>query len=278
MARDQGPDHDDLRSAGDPLARLRAIMARLRDPARGCPWDIEQDFDTIAPYTIEEAYEVADAIERGDWEDLRAELGDLLLQVVFHAQIAADRGLFDLDDVARGIADKMVARHPHVFGTESREKTALQQTRDWEAIKAAERAAKAQTGVLDGVALRLPALIRAVKLQKRAARVGFDWPETAQVIDKIAEEAAELREAHESLPFDRVEEEFGDLLFVMANLARHLGLEPEAALRRANAKFTRRFAAIEAALAAQGRRPDDSDLAEMDALWDAAKAIEHGSG
>ncbi|MAU52317.1 MAG: nucleoside triphosphate pyrophosphohydrolase [Roseovarius sp.] len=256
------------------LARLIAIMARLRDPERGCPWDIEQDFATIAPYTIEEAYEVADAIERRDWDELRAELGDLLLQAVFHAQIARDRGLFDIEDVANAISDKMLARHPHVFGDESRDKTVEQQTRDWEEVKAAERAGQGRRGTLDGVALGLPALLRAVKLQKRAARVGFDWPETSQVLDKIAEEIAELQEAAAGAGPDRIEEEFGDLLFVMANLARHMAICPETALRRANAKFTRRFEWIEARLAEAGRRPEDSDLAEMDALWDAAKAEE----
>ena len=258
------------------MPRLLTIMRRLRDPDTGCPWDIEQDFGSIAPYTIEEAYEVADAIERADWDELRGELGDLLLQVVFHAQIADDRGLFGFDDVANAIADKMVARHPHVFGSDSRDKSAAQQTRDWETIKAAERAEKAQTGVLDGVAAGLPALLRAVKLQKRAARVGFDWPEASQVLDKITEEAGELLEAVETLPHDKIEEEFGDLLFVMANLARHMKVDPETALRRANAKFTRRFARIEALLAEAGKRPEDSDLAEMDALWNRAKAEECG--
>ncbi|AKO96562.1 MazG family protein [Marinovum algicola DG 898] len=256
------------------MPRLLKIMRRLRDPETGCPWDIEQDFSTIAPYTIEEAYEVADAIERQDWGELKGELGDLLFQSVFHAQMAQEAGLFDFDDVANTMSDKMVARHPHVFGGESRDKSPEQQTRDWEAIKAAERAEKAQKGALDGVAVGLPALLRAFKLQKRAARVGFDWPETEQVLDKIAEEARELVEARESLPQDKVEEEMGDLLFVMANLARHLAVDPEAALRRANAKFTRRFKSIEAALAAQGRSTADSDLDEMDALWDAAKAAE----
>lgn len=255
----------------DPTERLLAIMRALRDPEAGCPWDIEQDFDTIAPYTIEEAYEVADAIEREAWDELRGELGDLLLQVVFHSQIAADRGLFAYRDVAGDVAQKMYDRHPHVFGDESRDKSAEQQTRDWEAIKAAERAAKAQTGTLDGVAVGLPALLRALKLQKRAARVGFDWPERAQVLDKIVEEAQELHEAAESLPQDKIEEELGDLLFVMANLARHLDVDPEAALRRANAKFTRRFERIEALLAEDGRRPQDSGLEEMDALWNRAK-------
>ncbi len=256
------------------LPRLLAIMRALRDPASGCPWDIEQDFASIAPYTIEEAYEVADAIQRADWSDLTGELGDLLLQVVFHAQIAEDENLFDFDDVANGIADKMVARHPHVFGSESRDKTAAQQTRDWEAVKAAERAARAEAGTLDGVALGLPALLRAVKLQKRAARVGFDWPETHQVLDKIAEEMAELVEAASSGDKDHTEEEFGDLLFVMANLARHMKIDPEAALRRANAKFTRRFERIEALLAEAGKTAQDSNLAEMDALWDRAKVEE----
>ena len=253
------------------MPRLIEIMRRLRDPETGCPWDIEQDFSTIAPYTIEEAYEVADAIEREAWDELKGELGDLLFQSVFHAQMASERGLFTFDEVADTMSDKMVARHPHVFGDESRDKSAEQQTRDWETVKAAERAGKAQTGTLDGVALGLPALLRAVKLQKRAARVGFDWPSTDEVIDKIVEEAQELREARTP---DHAFEEFGDLLFVMANLARHMQIDPEAALRAANAKFTRRFRAIEAALAAQGKTPGDSTLTEMDALWDAAKARE----
>ena len=257
------------------IGRLVAIMARLRDPERGCPWDIEQDFDSIAPYTIEEAYEVADAIARRDHEDLRDELGDLLFQVVYHAAMAEEAGRFGFAEVVRGISDKMLRRHPHVFGAESRDKSAEQQTRDWERIKAAERAKRAAApSALDGVTAGLPALTRAVKLQNRAARVGFDWPSTGEVIDKIAEEARELNEARGSLTEAEVFEEFGDLLFVVANLARHLRIDPEAALRGANAKFTRRFAAIEAALAARGKRPEDSDLAEMDALWNAAKAAE----
>ncbi|MGG7644153.1 nucleoside triphosphate pyrophosphohydrolase [Rhodovulum sp. YNF3179] len=258
------------------LPRLLEIMRRLRDPETGCPWDIAQDFASIAPYTIEEAYEVADAIARGAWDELEGELGDLLLQVVYHAEMGAEQDRFDFHSIANAIADKMIARHPHVFGGESRDKTPEQQTRDWEAIKAAERAAagKARAGTLDGVALGLPALLRAVKLQKRAARVGFDWPATAQVVDKITEEARELVEARDTLGQAEIEEEFGDLLFVMANLGRHLGIDPEAALRAANAKFTRRFAAIESALARDGRTPVDSDLAEMDALWDRAKADE----
>lgn len=266
------PDHPTL--IHDPeggLPRLRAIMARLRDPATGCPWDLEQNFASIAPFTIEEAYEVADAIERKAWPDLQGELGDLLFQSVFHAQIAEEAGHFDLDDVIRTISDKMLARHPHVFGDESRDKSAEQQTADWEAIKAAERG---PARVLDGVALALPALTRAVKLQSRAARVGFDWPSTDEVVAKITEEAAELVEARDTLSQDEVTEEFGDLLFVMANLARHLDIDPEAALRAANAKFTRRFQRIEDWLAESGRTPGQSDLAEMDAFWNRAKAEE----
>ena len=250
---------------------LLAIMKALRTPVTGCPWDLEQDFATIAPYTIEEAYEVADAIERGDWKALEGELGDLLFQTVYHAQMGAEAGHFDFASVTRAIADKMVARHPHVFGDESRDKTAEDQTRDWERQKAAERG---RSGTLDGVALGLPALTRAVKLQNRAARVGFDWPSTDEVVAKLVEEAGELAEARGTMGAAEVFEEFGDLLFVVANLARHLKVDPEAALRAANAKFTRRFAAIEAALAASGRRPEDSDLTEMDALWNVAKAAE----
>ncbi|WP_444462146.1 nucleoside triphosphate pyrophosphohydrolase [Rhodobacter capsulatus] len=258
-------------SVGAETERLAAIMACLRDPETGCPWDIEQDFASIAPYTIEEAHEVADAIERQAWGELSGELGDLALQVVFHAQMAAEAGHFSLLDVLRGINAKMIARHPHVFGDESRVKSAAQQTEDWEKIKSAERAAKAETGVLDGVALGLPALTRALKLQKRAARVGFDWPSTAEVVAKIVEEANELVEAREDLGPAEIAGEYGDLMFVMVNLGRHLGLDAEACLRAANGKFTRRFAFIEAELAKAGKRPADSDLAEMDALWDAAK-------
>lgn len=257
------------------MPRLLEIMRRLRDPATGCPWDIAQTFASIAPYTLEEAHEVGDAIERQAWDELPGELGDLLFQVVFHAQMARDQGLFGFDDVVRAISGKMVARHPHVFGAASRDKSPEQQTRDWEAIKAAERgAAKGGARVLDGVALGLPALTRAVKLQKRAARVGFDWPSTDEVLAKMREEMAELAEAREHLGAAEIFEEFGDLLFVMANLARHLQIDPEAALRAANAKFTRRFARIEDWLAESGRSPDQSDLAEMDALWTRAKAEE----
>jgi ATP diphosphatase len=251
------------------IPRLLEIMRRLRDPVAGCPWDIEQTFATIAPYTLEEAHEVADVIERQAWDELPGELGDLLFQVVYHAQMARDAGLFGFDAVVRTISDKMVARHPHVFADESRDKSAAQQTADWEKIKAAERG---PAGVLDGVALGLPALVRAVKLQKRAARVGFDWPSTDEVLAKMREEMAELVEARESLGPDEVVEEFGDLMFVMANLARHMQVDPEAALRAANAKFTRRFEKIEAWLAEAGKTPAMSDLAEMDALWNRAKA------
>ena len=253
------------------LPRLLEIMARLRDPETGCPWDIAQDFASIAPYTIEEAYEVADAIDRQAWKELESELGDLLLQSVYHARIGEEAGLFSFASITDAIANKMIARHPHVFGDESRDKSPEQQTIDWERLKAAERGPVA---VLDGVALGLPALTRAVKLQKRAARVGFDWPSTDEVLDKIIEESRELVEARRSLSAAEQAEEFGDLLFVMANLARHLDIDPEAALRAANLKFTRRFGRIEECLAALGKTPAQSDLAEMDALWNRAKAEE----
>lgn len=261
------------------IVRLLRVMARLRDPEGGCPWDLEQDFRTIAPYTIEEAYEVADAIEHDDLAALREELGDLLLQVVFHARMAEEAGAFDFEAVAAGIADKMVRRHPHVFGAE-RIDSAAAQTRAWEAQKAAERAAKAATrgapeSRLDGVAAGLPALSRAVKLQKRAAEVGFDWPEAHQVLDKIAEEVAELKtEIETGAGLDRVEDEFGDLLFALANLARHLTLDPEAALRRTNAKFERRFRAIEAAFTARGERLEEAGLEALEAAWQDAKRSE----
>jgi ATP diphosphatase len=268
------PDDTLIHDPDGGMPRLLEIMRRLRDPQTGCPWDIEQDFASIAPYTIEEAYEVADAIARSDWREMEGELGDLLLQTVYHTQMGEEAGHFTFESVVRTISDKMVARHPHVFGDESRDKSAEQQVADWEKIKAAERAGKAQTRTLDGVATGLPALTRAVKLQKRAARVGFDWPDTTHVIDKIVEEAAELVEARDTLSQREVEEEFGDLLFVVANLARHLDIDPEAALRGTNAKFMRRFAAIEDALADVGKTPEQSDLTEMDALWDQVKAAE----
>jgi ATP diphosphatase len=253
------------------MPRLLEIMRRLRDPHTGCPWDIEQSFATIAPYTIEEAYEVADAIEREAWGEFKGELGDLLFQAVFHAQMADEAGMFSFDDVANYMADKMVARHPHVFGEENRDKSAEQQTVDWETIKASERAERAEHGVLDGVAVGLPALLRAVKLQKRAARVGFDWPDTGLVMDKLVEELHELTEAHESLGQDEIREELGDVLFVIANLARHLKVDPEEALRHTNAKFERRFRIIEARLAERGKTPEQSDLEEMDAIWNEAR-------
>ncbi|HBZ42463.1 MAG TPA: nucleoside triphosphate pyrophosphohydrolase [Maritimibacter sp.] len=270
------PSNDIVHDPDGGIERLLEIMRRLRDPDAGCPWDIEQDFSTIAPYTIEEAYEVADAIEREAWEELRGELGDLLFQSVFHAQMAEEKGLFSFHDVAKTMSDKMVARHPHVFGSESRDKSADQQTEDWETIKAQERAAKDRGGVLDDVALGLPALLRAVKLQKRAARVGFDWPDIGEVLDKVTEETHEVIEARDTLTHDELTEEVGDLLFVLANVARHLGVEPEAALRGANAKFVRRFGGIEAELAKSGKRPEDSDLEEMDALWNEMKRREKG--
>lgn len=272
------PEQDPIHDMPEGIDRLLEIMRRLRDPATGCPWDLEQDFATIAPYTIEEAYEVADAIERQAWDEMEGELGDLLFQTVYHTQMGEEAGHFSFDSVVKAISDKMIARHPHVFGDESRDKSAEQQTADWEAIKATERAGKAQEGTLDGLTANLPALLRAYKLQKRAARVGFDWPDAGDVLAKIAEEANELVEARDSLDPDAIEEEFGDLLFVVVNLGRHLGVEPETALRRANAKFTRRFKGVEEKLAALGKRPQDSDLEEMDALWDAVKALKKDRG
>jgi ATP diphosphatase len=268
------PSTDPLADAGAATLRLIAIMAALRDPARGCPWDKGQSFDTIAPYTIEEAYEVADAIARRDWAALKDELGDLLFQVVYYAQMAAEDGRFDFAAIASAIADKMVRRHPHVFGTESRA-GANAQTHAWEAQKAAERAARAETGVLDGVPAALPALARALKLTRRAARVGFDWPTPEAVLDKLAEETRELQdEIAAGASLDRLGDEVGDMLFVLANLARKLGLDPEACLRRANAKFERRFGVIEQALASEGKSPADATLEEMEALWAAAKRAE----
>ncbi len=258
----------------EPIARLLAVMAWLRDRRHGCPWDIDQTFRTIAPYTIEEAYEVADAIERDDLAALREELGDLLLQVVYHAQMADEAGAFGFADVAAGIADKMVDRHPHVFG-DARIATAEAQTVSWEARKASERAAKQgpAAGALDGVARALPALLRAEKIQKRAARVGFDWQRTGPVIDKIEEELGELRAelAASTVDQDRLADEMGDVLFAVANLARHCKVDPEAALRATNDKFERRFRHIERRLAESGRQPADATLEEMEALWQEAK-------
>jgi len=263
----------------DPLARLLAVMAWLRDRQHGCPWDIDQTFKTIAPYTIEEAYEVADAIERNDMPALKEELGDLLLQVVYHSQMASEMtpeaGAFRFEDVAAAIADKMVDRHPHVFG-DLKIADADAQTVSWEARKAAERAKKGgeqPSGAVDGVARALPALLRAEKIQKRAARVGFDWKTVGPVIDKIEEELGELRSEIEAGKTDpaRVTDELGDVLFAVANLARHCKVDPEAALRSTNDKFEKRFRYVERQLAAQGKKPAEATLEEMEAFWQEAK-------
>ena len=255
-----------------PIDRLLAIMARLRDPDRGCPWDREQNFATIAPYTIEEAYEVADAIEREDMTALKDELGDLLLQVVFHARMAEEAGLFAFDDVAQAIADKMERRHPHVFGDAEIASVAAQ-NEAWEAHKAAERQASGgAASVLDGVALALPALLRAAKISRRAARIGFDWPDADSVIDKIEEELDEIEDAIDGrAPPAALEEEIGDLLFATANLARKLDIEPETALRRATAKFERRFRRVETLAAERGI---GRNLDALEALWQEVKAEE----
>jgi len=266
------------------MDRLLAIMARLRDPRNGCPWDLEQSFRTIVPHTIEEAYEVADAIERDDLKALPGELGDLLFQVVFYSQMAAEAGHFRIDDVLAAINDKMIERHPHVFGTASIE-TAEAQTVAWEVQKAKERAAEAAAegraiSVLDGVATGLPALTRAEKLQKRAARIGFDWPEAAPVLDKIEEEIGELKAEMTDRPDgSRLDEEMGDLLFACANLARHLGVEPEGALRRANQKFERRFKRMEALAAAEtgSDKAMPTALEHLEALWQRVKDEEKRS-
>jgi len=259
------------------ISRLIKVMAQLRNPVSGCPWDIEQTFETIAPYTIEEAYEVAEAIAQQDMPALKEELGDLLLQVVYHARMAEEDGSFDFDSVAKTIADKMIRRHPHVFGDDS-VATADAQTANWETQKAAERAKKAEAGgqrpsAIDGVPLPLPALTRAEKLTKRAARVGFDWPDVGQVFDKLAEEIGELRaEIDRGAPADRLEDELGDMLFCVANLARHLKVDPEEALRRTNRKFERRFRAIENSFTAEDRDIAEATLEEMEERWQRAKA------
>ncbi|RUP10934.1 nucleoside triphosphate pyrophosphohydrolase [Hyphomicrobium sp.] len=295
---------DTLKPSRD-ISRLVEIMAALRTPKTGCPWDLEQTFETIAPYTIEEAYEVADAIARKDLVDLKDELGDLLLQVVYHTRLAEEEGAFVFGDVVEAVTKKMIRRHPHVFGDGTARNPADVNT-IWDKIKAEERAEKAQersrqTGAgstpsykaatLADVPVGLPALTRAIKLQDKAAKVGFDWPNLHPVFEKLKEEIAELEEvafaadprgqsSAASLPpganQDAVKEEFGDMLFVMANIARHLKLDPEAALRAANDKFVRRFAHIEKVLGERGKSPSQSSLAEMDALWDDAKAIEKG--
>ena len=259
------------------LLRLIDIMARLRAPD-GCPWDREQDFATIAPYTVEEAYEVADAISRGpDFPMLMDELGDLLFQVVYHAQMASELGRFGFAEVAESISNKMIRRHPHVFG-EAEQRTAESQTTAWEIQKAAERAARSETGTLAGIPAGLPALTRAVKLTRRAARVGFDWPDASSVLDKLEEEAAELRAELPVADKARQADELGDLLFVMANLARKLDLDPEACLAAANAKFERRFGGVEQHLAADGRAPQDATLEDMESAWVAVKAAERKAG
>jgi ATP diphosphatase len=275
------------------IARLIEIMAALRTPVTGCPWDIEQTFASIAPYTIEEAYEVADAIQRGNLHDLKDELGDLLLQVVYHARMAEEQDEFAFGDVVEAVTTKMIRRHPHVFGTEA-ERTAGAEPGFWARIKAEEKAAKSSSqedateSLLADVPSALPALTRALKLQDKAARVGFDWPSLAPVFEKMREELGELEDV--AGPADprgtapdrtpertaKIEEEFGDLLFVMANVARHLKLDPETALRGANQKFVRRFQHIEQRLSEQNRSPDEATLAEMDELWDEAKALERG--
>jgi ATP diphosphatase len=260
----------------DKIQRLLAIMARLRDPTRGCPWDREQDFTTIAPYTIEEAYEVAEAIAENDMPALKDELGDLLFQVVFHARMAEEQGAFDFGEVVQNITDKMLRRHPHVFG-DVEIADAAAQTLAWEEHKAHERRAKGGAGnesALDGVGVALPALTRAEKIQKRAARVGFDWPAAAPILDKIEEEIAELRAELDANVTERVEDELGDLLFAVANLARHLDVDPEAALRKATQKFERRFRRVEALLAERGKTAAASTLDEMEAEWRRAKAEE----
>lgn len=258
---------------------LLRIMAKLRDPDGGCPWDVEQDFASIAPYTIEEAYEVADAIEQSDMESLKGELGDLLLQVVFHAQMASEAGHFKYADVVNAVSEKMVVRHPHVFGDASIE-DADAQTKAWEDQKAAERAAKAaasgrDVSALDDVARGLPALMRAEKLQKRAARVGFDWPTMEPVFDKVREELDEVSvEIDRGSDPARLEDELGDLLFTCVNLARKLGTDPETALRRTNAKFERRFRDVETFAAEDRKSLSDLDIEALEALWMRAKELE----
>ncbi len=266
------------------IEALIEIMARLRHPDGGCPWDLEQDFATIAPYTIEEAYEVADAIEKADMAGLKGELGDLLLQVVFHAQMAREAGHFEFGDVVQGICDKMVRRHPHVFAAADAA-TPDAVMANWEAIKAAERAQARQgtddgpVSVLDDVPVALPALMRSAKLIKRVRRIGFDWPDALGALDKVEEETAELREALEAAQDDgHIAEELGDLLFTVANVAAKIGRDPEDLLRAANAKFERRFRGVEARLAADGLKPEDADLETMESHWQAVKAAEKSAG
>tara|TARA_R110002072_G_scaffold143364_2_gene289409 strand:+ start:3718 stop:4518 length:801 start_codon:yes stop_codon:yes gene_type:complete len=262
------PDHPDA------LRRLLAIMTRLRDPENGCPWDIEQTFETISPYTIEEAYEVDDAIRRGDPAEIKDELGDLLLQVVFQSRIAEENGLFTFDDVAAAINDKMIRRHPHVFG-DAQERNVESQTASWEVQKAAERQSRAQHGLLDDIPLALPALKRAQKLQKRAGSVGFDWPDPQRVLAKVEEELAEVREAINEGDAAHIQEEIGDLLFVCVNLARKLKVNAEEATRDANAKFERRFRYIEDQMAKRGGAMADTPLDDLEDLWNEAKSLEN---
>jgi nucleoside triphosphate diphosphatase len=268
------------------IAGLVAIMAALRTPGSGCPWDLEQNFATIAPYTIEEAFEVADAIDRGDVDDLKDELGDLLLQVVFHARMAEEQGTFAFPDVVQAICEKLIRRHPHVFGDKSGLNTG-QVNVQWDQIKAEEKAARAKAGrapapgrdgALAGVSPGLPALARALKLQQKAGKVGFDWNDPKAVLAKIREEADEIGAELDAGAKEKVAGEIGDLLFAVVNLARHLDVDPETALRTTNLKFERRFGAIEDALAAAGKTPAEATLSEMDALWDQAKAEEKNSG
>ena len=264
-------------SSNGEISRLLEIMKRLRDPKDGCPWDIEQTYETIAPYTIEEAYEVSDAIDQGNWHELEGELGDLLLQVIYFTQIGSEDGHFSFESVVKNVSDKMIRRHPHVFGDKKQYKSSDQQIRDWEKIKEQERSKNTPSKTLDGIAGNLPALTYATKLQKRAARVGFDWPDISGVTDKISEEIDELNEARDELSFDAQEEEYGDLMFVMVNFARHLKIDPEKALRAANKKFIARFEEVEKKLAAIGKRPIDSNLDEMNNIWKIVKNSKYGN-
>ncbi|MCF8495385.1 MAG: nucleoside triphosphate pyrophosphohydrolase [Alphaproteobacteria bacterium] len=262
-------------STFDPLSfsSLLTIMARLRDPDGGCPWDLAQDFSSIAPYTIEEAYEVADAIERGDIENLREELGDLLLQPVYHAQMAAEKGLFDIHDVIRNVCEKMVRRHPHVFG-DAGAHSPQDVDKIWDERKKAEKPA-GDGGALEGVPLALPALSRALKLQKKAAKTGFEWTDPADILDKLEEELAEMREALQAGTLDQKADELGDLLFVLANLGRVLGVDPETALRRCNDKFERRFRGMESDATKKGQTLNALSLPDMEDLWSAQKKKEN---
>ena len=273
----ENPDFDNADLGQGPYIRLKTLMTRLRTD---CPWDSAQNFDTIAPYTIEEAYEVSEAIAQQDMAALKVELGDLLFQVLFHAIMADEAGAFDLDDVCEGLITKMVDRHPHVFGDKTSEADSTAQKQAWEDIKARERAeaSDGNASVLADLPLAFPALIRAEKLQKRAARVGFDWPDISGVLDKISEEAQEVAQAAATDDLSDREDEIGDLLFSVTNLARWLGVDPEKALRRTNRKFTHRFQAVEATARSKGVDLTDMSLAEMEAAWQAAKATESASG